>query len=66
MTSTRWNKERGGALASVEDVRAYVGFIKDTVGITHEDELVQAIKILAEKVHPLALGNVERFRCSRD
>lgn len=46
---------------SVEDVRAYVGFIKDTVGITHEDELVQAIKILAEKVHPLALGNVERF-----
>jgi hypothetical protein len=46
---------------SVEDVRAYVSFIKDTVGITHEDELVQAIKILAEKVHPLALGNVERF-----
>jgi len=46
---------------SVEDVRAYVSFIKDTVGITHEDELVQAIRILAEKVHPLALGNVERF-----
>jgi len=46
---------------SVEDVRAYVSFIKDTVGITHEDELVQAIKILAEKVHPLSLGNVERF-----
>lgn len=46
---------------SVEDVTAYVNFIKSTVGITHEDELVQAIKILAEKVHPLALGNVERF-----
>lgn len=46
---------------SVEDVRAYVGFIKDTVGITHEDELVQVIKILAEKIHPLSLGNVERF-----
>lgn len=46
---------------SVEDVRAYVGFIKETVGITHEDELVQAIRVLAEKVHPLALGNVERF-----
>ncbi|HTB63323.1 MAG TPA: hypothetical protein VK737_07005 [Opitutales bacterium] len=46
---------------SVEDVRAYVSFIKDTVGITHEDELIEAIKILAEKVHPLALGNVERF-----
>jgi Serine dehydrogenase proteinase len=46
---------------SVEDVKAYVGFIKSTVGITHEDELVKTIEILAEKVHPLALGNVERF-----
>lgn len=46
---------------SVEDVKAYVTFIKSTVGITHEDELVETIKILAEKVHPLALGNVERF-----
>ncbi len=46
---------------SVEDVRAYVNFIKTTVGITHEDELVRAIEILAQKVHPLALGNVERF-----
>jgi hypothetical protein len=45
----------------VEDVKAYVNFIKQTVGITHEDELVQAIKVLADKVHPLALGNVERF-----
>ena len=46
---------------SVEDVTAYVNFIKSTVGITHEDELVRAIEILAQKVHPLALGNVERF-----
>jgi len=46
---------------SVEDVKAYVTFIKSTVGITHEDELIKAIEILAEKVHPLALGNVERF-----
>lgn len=46
---------------SVEDVTAYVNFIKETVGITHEDELVKAIEILANKVHPLALGNVERF-----
>jgi hypothetical protein len=42
-------------------VKAYVSFIKSTVGITHEDELVKTIEILAEKVHPLALGNVERF-----
>jgi hypothetical protein len=46
---------------SVEDVKAYVSFIKDTVGIRHEDELIKAVEILANKVHPLALGNVERF-----
>jgi Serine dehydrogenase proteinase len=46
---------------SVEDVKAYVAFVKDTVGIRHEDELIKAIEILAQKVHPLALGNVERF-----
>jgi hypothetical protein len=54
--------QMGGRLGiSVEDVKAYIHFVKSTVGITHEDELVQTIKILAEKVHPLALGNVERF-----
>jgi hypothetical protein len=46
---------------SVEDVKAYITFVKSTVGITHEDELVKALEILATKVHPLALGNVERF-----
>jgi hypothetical protein len=52
----------GGRLGiSVEDVKAYVTFIKSTVGITHEDELIRAVEALTEKVHPLALGNVERF-----
>ncbi|HNQ23098.1 MAG TPA: hypothetical protein PKK06_08390 [Phycisphaerae bacterium] len=46
---------------SVEDLRAYVDFVKSTVGITHEDELVKTIEILAQKIHPLAIGNVERF-----
>jgi hypothetical protein len=46
---------------SVEDVRSYINFIKSTVGITHDDELIKAVEILAQKVHPLALGNVERF-----
>jgi hypothetical protein len=46
---------------SVEDVKAYINFVKTTVGITHEDELVKTVEILANKVHPLALGNVERF-----
>ncbi len=46
---------------SVEDVSAYINFIKSSVGITHEDELVKTVEILANKIHPLALGNVERF-----
>ncbi len=46
---------------SVEDVKAYISFIKETVGIKHEEELVKTVEILANRVHPLALGNVERF-----
>jgi hypothetical protein len=46
---------------SVEDVKAYIHFVKSTVGITHEDELVKALIALTDKIHPLALGNVERF-----
>lgn len=53
---------QGGPIAiSVEDVKAYITFIKKTVGITHEDELVKTIESLCQQVHPLALGNVERF-----
>lgn len=55
--------EKGGQRLgiSVEDVTAYFNFVKTTVGITHEDELVKALEALVTKVHPLALGNVERF-----
>ncbi len=45
---------------SVEDVTAFIALIKDEAGIQHEDQLVEVIKILSEKVHPLALGNVKR------
>lgn len=45
---------------SVEDVTAFFKFVKDDVGITHEDELVQALSALTEKIHPLAIGNVQR------
>lgn len=45
---------------SVEDVASYIALVKEDVGINHEDELIQAFKVLAEKVHPLALGNVKR------
>ena len=45
---------------SVEDVTAFFKLVKDEVGITHEDELVQAFVAMTDKVHPLALGNVQR------
>lgn len=45
---------------SVEDVSAFFKLVKDEVGITHEDELVQAFIALTDKIHPLALGNVQR------
>jgi ClpP class serine protease len=46
---------------SVEDVKAFISFVKSTAGVQHEDEFVKTLEILAQKVHPLALGNVERF-----
>ncbi len=46
---------------SVEDVKAYINFVKSTVGITAQEQLVKALELLGAQVHPLALGNVERF-----
>ena len=45
---------------SVEDVTAYFKLIQDEIGISHDDELIQAVIALTEKIHPLALGNVQR------
>jgi hypothetical protein len=45
---------------SVEDVTAFFKLVKHDVGITHEDELVQALIALTDKIHPLAIGNVQR------
>ena len=39
---------------------AFFKLVKDEVGITHEDELVQSFIAMTDKVHPLALGNVQR------
>ncbi len=46
---------------NVEDVSSYISFVKNTVGIKHEEELAQALNALTAVVHPLALGNVNRF-----
>ncbi len=45
---------------SVEDVAAYIALVKDDFGIGHEDELIQSLNSLTDKVHPLALGAVKR------
>jgi hypothetical protein len=45
---------------AVEDVTSYFALVKDDIGIRHEDQLVQALIALTDKVHPIALGNVKR------
>ncbi len=45
---------------SVEDVSAYIALVREDAGINHEDQVVEAFKVLADKIHPLALGNVKR------
>jgi hypothetical protein len=45
---------------AVEDVASFIALIKDDVGIRHEDELVQAFGKLADRVHPLTLGQAKR------
>jgi hypothetical protein len=46
----------------VEDVRSYIDWVREDVGIRHEDELIKALEYLAgeDRVHPLALGGVKR------
>ncbi len=47
---------------SVEDVASFISLAKDkeVVGIENEDNVTKVFQILANKVHPLALGNVKR------
>ena len=45
---------------SVEDVTAYFALLREDAGIQHEEEVIRAFDRLAERVHPLALGNVKR------
>ncbi len=53
---------------SVEDVTSYLDLARGgedsddraSAGLTADEHIVQVFKILADKVHPLALGNVKR------
>lgn len=46
---------------SVEDVASYFALVREDVGIKHDDGLIQALRGLSDRVHPLALGNVKRL-----
>ncbi len=45
---------------SVEDVISYFLLAKEKVGLTEQDQLGGVFKTLSEKVHPLALGSINR------
>lgn len=45
---------------SIEDVYSYMTLIAEKMGIYDESTMARAFLLLAEKIHPLALGNVQR------
>jgi len=45
---------------SIEDVYSYLTLVKEKAGVVQQEELSKAFRLLAEKIHPLALGNVHR------
>lgn len=47
---------------SVEDMAGFLDLVRNETGPTNEKAMVEAINILADKVHPLALGAVYRAR----
>lgn len=47
---------------SVESVAGFKGLVSDEWGIKKQPELSTILKLLSEKVHPLALGDVYRVR----
>jgi hypothetical protein len=47
---------------SVEDMIGFLELARKEIGMESEESMVEVLKILAEKVHPLALGAVYRAR----
>lgn len=45
---------------SVEDVNSYFALAKNKCELANTQDMLQVFKMLADKVHPLALGNVHR------
>jgi len=46
---------------SVEDVTAYMSLAKEKAGLDSEESARNVFHLLADKVHPIALGNVHRI-----
>lgn len=50
---------------SVEDLNSYLLFAKDKAGVK-DDQMVEVYKLLADKLHPLSIGNAYRvYRMAR-
>jgi len=47
---------------SVEDMVGFLDLARNEIGLGNEESMVEVINILADKVHPLALGAVYRAR----
>jgi hypothetical protein len=47
---------------NVEDVNAFINLAREEVGLNEEESMVKVFELLGEKVHPLALGAVQRSR----
>ena len=53
------NPQKGKIPISVEDVNAYMTLIKESLS-TDPNVLTETLRALADKIHPLSLGNVHR------
>lgn len=45
---------------NIEDVYSYMALIAEKMGFYNEEAMARAFMVLADKIHPLALGNVHR------
>lgn len=45
---------------NIEDVYSYLALARETAGVWQQKELSKTFRLLAERIHPLALGNVHR------
>lgn len=46
---------------NVEDITSYLSLLKEKVKLTNQKEIANSFNLLADKVGPLALGNLNRF-----